>query len=57
MLSEPYQACGAITNQEEMRGKMALAQRGECMFAAKARNLQKAGAVGVIFIGESQAFI
>ncbi|XP_067398268.1 ER degradation-enhancing alpha-mannosidase-like protein 3 [Emydura macquarii macquarii] len=54
VLSEPYQACGAITNQEEMRGKMALAQRGECTFAAKARNLQKAGAVGVIFIDNAE---
>lgn len=57
MLSEPYQACAAITNREAVQGKVALAQRGECMFAAKARNLQKAGALGVIFIGESRALL
>uniref|UniRef100_A0A8C3RUP4 alpha-1,2-Mannosidase n=1 Tax=Chelydra serpentina TaxID=8475 RepID=A0A8C3RUP4_CHESE len=54
VLSEPYQACAAITNREEVQGKMALAQRGECMFAAKARNLQKAGALGVIFIDNAE---
>ncbi|XP_074871207.1 ER degradation-enhancing alpha-mannosidase-like protein 3 isoform X3 [Carettochelys insculpta] len=52
--SDPYHACAAITNQEEVRGKMALAQRGECMFAAKARNLQKAGALGAIFIDNAE---
>lgn len=50
--SEPYQACSTIANQEEVQGKIALAQRGGCMFAAKARNLQGVGASGVIFIGE-----
>ncbi|CAM5163436.1 unnamed protein product [Eretmochelys imbricata] len=54
VLSEPYQACAAITNREAVQGKVALAQRGECMFAAKARNLQKAGALGVIFIDNAE---
>uniref|UniRef100_A0A8C4YES8 alpha-1,2-Mannosidase n=1 Tax=Gopherus evgoodei TaxID=1825980 RepID=A0A8C4YES8_9SAUR len=54
VLSEPYQACAAISNQKEVQGKMALAQRGECMFATKARNLQEAGASGVIFIDNAE---
>lgn len=54
VLSEPYQACAAISNRKEVQGKMALAQRGECMFAAKARNLQEAGASGVIFIDNAE---
>uniref|UniRef100_A0A8C0IVI3 alpha-1,2-Mannosidase n=2 Tax=Chelonoidis abingdonii TaxID=106734 RepID=A0A8C0IVI3_CHEAB len=54
VLSEPYQACAAISNWKEVQGKMALAQRGECMFATKARNLQEAGASGVIFIDNAE---
>lgn len=50
--SEPYSACGAIENAEALRGHIALALRGDCMFAAKARRLQEAGAIGVIFIGK-----
>ncbi|XP_025068557.1 ER degradation-enhancing alpha-mannosidase-like protein 3 isoform X5 [Alligator sinensis] len=50
--SEPYQACSTIANWEEVQGKIALAQRGGCMFAAKARNLQGVGASGVIFIDD-----
>lgn len=52
MKASPYTACGEIVNAEELRGQIALALRGDCMFAAKARQLQEAGAVGVIFIGE-----
>ncbi|KAJ1145768.1 hypothetical protein NDU88_012052 [Pleurodeles waltl] len=48
--SVPYPACSEIVNVEEVRGKIVLAQRGGCMFVAKARNLQKAGAMGIIFI-------
>lgn len=33
-------------------GKIALIQRGQCMFAEKARNIQNAGAIGGIVIGE-----
>lgn len=35
--SAPYTACSAITNAEELRGRIALAVRGECMFASKAQ--------------------
>uniref|UniRef100_A0AAY5L9Z6 alpha-1,2-Mannosidase n=1 Tax=Esox lucius TaxID=8010 RepID=A0AAY5L9Z6_ESOLU len=48
--SSPYTACGHIENAEELGGHIALALRGDCMFAAKARRLQEAGAIGVIFI-------
>lgn len=52
MKASPYTACGELANAEELRGQIALALRGDCMFAAKARRLQHAGAAGVIFIGE-----
>uniref|UniRef100_A0A3Q3EL91 alpha-1,2-Mannosidase n=1 Tax=Labrus bergylta TaxID=56723 RepID=A0A3Q3EL91_9LABR len=48
--ASPYTACGPIDNAQELEGHIALALRGDCMFAAKARRLQEAGAIGVIFI-------
>uniref|UniRef100_A0A3Q0SRQ6 alpha-1,2-Mannosidase n=1 Tax=Amphilophus citrinellus TaxID=61819 RepID=A0A3Q0SRQ6_AMPCI len=48
--ASPYTACGPIDNAVDLEGNIAVALRGDCMFAAKARWLQKAGAVGVIFI-------
>ncbi|XP_048875770.1 ER degradation-enhancing alpha-mannosidase-like protein 3 [Brienomyrus brachyistius] len=48
--SAPYSACGPIENAEELRSNIAVALRGDCMFASKARRLQEAGAIGVVFI-------
>uniref|UniRef100_A0AAX7U0H2 alpha-1,2-Mannosidase n=1 Tax=Astatotilapia calliptera TaxID=8154 RepID=A0AAX7U0H2_ASTCA len=48
--ASPYTACGPIDNAAGLKGHIALALRGDCMFAAKARWLQKAGAIGAIFI-------
>lgn len=50
--ASPYTACGEIANAQEVKGQIALVLRGDCMFAAKARRLQEAGATGVIVIGE-----
>lgn len=52
MKASPYTACGPIDNSVDLKGHIALALRGDCMFAVKARWLQKAEAIGVIFIGE-----
>lgn len=52
MKASPYTACGPIDNAVELKGRIALALRGDCMFAVKARRLQEAGAIGAIFIGE-----
>ncbi|XP_038637390.1 ER degradation-enhancing alpha-mannosidase-like protein 3 isoform X2 [Scyliorhinus canicula] len=46
----PYTACLDMVNSDEVHGKIVLAQRGDCMFANKARNLQKAGAIGAVII-------
>lgn len=54
MKASPYTACGPIDNAGELKGHIALVLRGDCMFAAKARRLQEAGATGVIFIGEDE---
>lgn len=55
MKAAPYTACSPIENAAELRGHIALALRGDCMFAVKARQLQEAGATGVIVIGEPPA--
>ncbi|XP_067868753.1 ER degradation-enhancing alpha-mannosidase-like protein 3 [Heterodontus francisci] len=46
----PYTACSDVTNSDEVHGKIVLVQRGDCMFANKARNLQKVGATGAVII-------
>lgn len=53
-VAEPYSGCTEITNSEYVQGHIALLQRGQCMFAEKARHIQKAGAIGGIVIGESK---
>lgn len=41
-------ACAIIANPEEIAGKIAVVYRGDCNFEAKAKNVQDAGAIGVI---------
>ncbi|XP_041646805.1 ER degradation-enhancing alpha-mannosidase-like protein 3 isoform X2 [Cheilinus undulatus] len=53
-VAEPYSGCSEITNAEYVRGHIALLQRGQCMFAEKARNIQKAGAIGGIVIDDNE---
>ncbi|XP_018408472.1 PREDICTED: ER degradation-enhancing alpha-mannosidase-like protein 3 isoform X3 [Nanorana parkeri] len=51
--AEPYSGCSEITNSETIKGRIALMQRGQCMFAEKARNVQKSGAIGGIVIDDN----
>lgn len=51
-VAEPYNGCSELSNSEIVAGRIALLQRGQCMFAEKARHIQKAGAIGGIVIGE-----
>ncbi|XP_029473471.1 ER degradation-enhancing alpha-mannosidase-like protein 3 [Rhinatrema bivittatum] len=53
-VGEPYNGCSEITNPGTIKGRIALIQRGQCMFAEKARNIQKAGAVGGIVIDDNE---
>ncbi|HUP96581.1 MAG TPA: PA domain-containing protein [Usitatibacter sp.] len=41
-------ACTAITNPAAVAGRIALVDRGTCGFVIKAKNLQNAGAIGVL---------
>lgn len=54
VVAEPYSGCAELTNAALVAGRIALLQRGQCMFAEKARNIQKAGAIGGIVIGEGR---
>jgi hypothetical protein len=40
--------CSAISNASEVDGKIALVDRGDCLFVEKAANVQAAGAIGMI---------
>ncbi|XP_019737261.1 ER degradation-enhancing alpha-mannosidase-like protein 3 [Hippocampus comes] len=53
-VAEPYSGCSEITNDEYVRGHIALLQRGQCMFAEKARHIQKAGAIGGIVVDDNE---
>ena len=43
-----FNGCSAATQPEEVAGKIALVDRGECEFVVKVANAQAAGAVGVV---------
>ncbi|XP_047655778.1 ER degradation-enhancing alpha-mannosidase-like protein 3 isoform X1 [Tachysurus fulvidraco] len=53
-VAEPYSGCAELSNGEFVAGRIALLQRGQCMFAEKARNIQKAGAIGGIVIDDNE---
>ncbi|XP_061895272.1 ER degradation-enhancing alpha-mannosidase-like protein 3 isoform X1 [Entelurus aequoreus] len=53
-VAEPYTGCSEITNSEYVRGHIALLQRGQCMFAEKARHIQKAGAIGGVVVDDNE---
>ncbi|XP_008336852.1 ER degradation-enhancing alpha-mannosidase-like protein 3 isoform X2 [Cynoglossus semilaevis] len=53
-VAEPYSGCTAITNPKDVQGHIALLQRGQCMFAEKARHIQMAGAIGGIVIDDNE---
>lgn len=46
-LVEPFHACSELLmHKNYLKGKIALIERGECMFVDKVRRVQKYGAVG-----------
>ena len=51
-MTDPFKGCDTLKNPDEIHGKIAILERGGCMFIDKARLLQAAGAVGGIVIGE-----
>lgn len=50
VIVQPFKGCAKLNSPEEIKGKIAIVERGDCMFVDKARNVQKFGAVGAIII-------
>jgi len=51
ILSQPLCGCKwPLNNRALINGKIAIVERGDCMFIDKARNVQKAGGIGLIVI-------
>lgn len=48
VLATPFQACTDVQNKDELSGKIAIIERGECTFVDKARRAMRAGAKAVI---------
>eukprot|EP00092_Neocalanus_flemingeri_P070030 GFUD01085906.1.p1 GENE.GFUD01085906.1~~GFUD01085906.1.p1 ORF type:complete len:206 (-),score=53.42 GFUD01085906.1:139-756(-) len=46
--TEPACACGFIHNSDQIEGKIALVERGDCSFVSKVIRAQEAGAVAVV---------
>ncbi|XP_038063817.1 ER degradation-enhancing alpha-mannosidase-like protein 3 [Patiria miniata] len=58
VMVDPLTACVEPKNKEELRGKIALLQRGDCMFIDKGKVIEKAGAIGGIVmdnVGDSSS--
>uniref|UniRef100_A0A4W5Q624 alpha-1,2-Mannosidase n=1 Tax=Hucho hucho TaxID=62062 RepID=A0A4W5Q624_9TELE len=53
-VAEPYSGCVELSNAAFVQGRIALLQRGQCMFAEKARHIMKAGAIGGIVIDDNE---
>ena len=47
-------ACTAITNPSAIAGRIALVDRGSCTFVMKSRNVQAAGAIGLIVVDNTR---
>ncbi|MFM8879437.1 MAG: S8 family serine peptidase [Verrucomicrobiota bacterium] len=57
----PANACqdgdnGRVTNTSEVKGKIALIDRGTCFFSSKVRAAQQAGAVAVVMVNNVDGF-
>lgn len=48
VFAKPFHACTDIENKDELVGKLAIIERGECTFVDKARRAMRAGANAVI---------
>lgn len=48
---EPFNGClWPLKNKHSINGKIAIVERGQCMFIEKARNVQRAGGIGLIVV-------
>lgn len=54
IIIHPFRACVDLPQSDKIRGKIAIMERGDCMFVEKARKVQKVGAVGAIIIDNAR---
>lgn len=47
-LASPFRACEELNNVADMKGKIMVAERGDCTFVSKARRAEAAGALALI---------
>ncbi|XP_022658502.1 ER degradation-enhancing alpha-mannosidase-like protein 3 isoform X3 [Varroa destructor] len=50
VLAAPPKVCHGVANCAAMTGRIALLERGDCMFIEKARHVQRCGAIGAIVL-------
>lgn len=48
--ASPYRACATVENADAIKGAIALVERGDCSFMAKARHAEMAGAIGLVVV-------
>jgi hypothetical protein len=53
--ANPPEGCAALTNPDQIRGNIALIDRGVCAFTAKAQAAKDAGAIAVIIVNSRDA--
>jgi hypothetical protein len=53
----PPCGCGFIRNHEELEGRIALVQHGECSFVSKVVRAEEAGAAGVIVTDQVGSYL
>ncbi len=54
--NSPLLGCNTLTNAADVNGKIAVIQRGDCLFVDKVKNAQDAGAIGVLMINNVDGF-
>ncbi|XP_044732219.1 ER degradation-enhancing alpha-mannosidase-like protein 3 [Chrysoperla carnea] len=50
VLAQPFRACDSLNDSIEVKNKIVVMERGDCMFVNKARRIQKAGAIAGIVV-------
>lgn len=53
VMALPFRACSTLKNKAQVRGRIVLVERSDCMFQEKSRQAQQAGAIAVIVIGRA----
>ncbi|KAF4522599.1 hypothetical protein B566_EDAN003579 [Ephemera danica] len=49
-ITDPLKVCGPLVHPERLKGRIAVMERGDCMFIEKARKVEQAGAVAAIVL-------